>query len=285
MARRALVYRFVLIVALATLTAFPASSADEKPEDVVGRHLNSIASPEIRAAANSRVVEGTFKFRMLVGGSGEGAGTWGQVSLNRQSRFVMRFGQGDWKGEQFVSDGSRTAVAITTASHKRSDLGTFVYDQSFLINEGLLGGELSTSWALQNLEANHARIENLGIKKIDGKDLIALQYFSKSNHDMQVRIYLDPANYHHVLTVYSLRVEPHMSGNIIESWAQKEVRYTIEERFSDFQTEDSITLPRDYQLQFTEEVQDGTTRIYSWDMTAKAVRENVPLDPANFVVK
>lgn len=282
---RSLLCRCVLNVALAIITALPASSADEKPGDVVSRHLDSMAAPEVRGAIKSRVVQGTFRFRMLVGGSGEGAGTWGHVSSNRQSRFVLRFGQGDWKGEQFVSDGSRTAVAISTSSHKRSDLGTFVYDQNFLINEGLLGGELSTSWALENLEANHARIENLGIKKIEGKELIALQYFSKSNRDMEVRIYLDPANYHNVLTVYSLRIEPHMSNNIIESWAQKEVRYTLEERFGNFQTQDSITLPRDYQLQFTEEVQDGTTRIYSWDMAAKEVRENVPLDPANFVVK
>jgi len=277
--------RPVSILVVVIVTVLFAGAADKQPADIVSLHLDSIAAPEIRATAKSRVVEGTFKFRMLVGGGGQGAGTWGRVSSDRLSRFVLRFGRSDWKGEQFVFDGSRADVAITMASHERSDFGLFVNDQNFLIKEGLLGGELSTGWALQNLAANQAHIENLGIKKVDGKQLLAMQYVSKANQDMQVRIYLDPANYHHVLTVYSAHVEPHMSGNIITSSAQKEVRYTIEERFGDFQTQDSVTLPRNYQLQFTEEAQDGATRIYSWDMVVKQVHENVSLDAANFAVK
>jgi hypothetical protein len=36
---------------------------------------------------------------------------------------------------------------------------------------------------------------------------------------------------------------------------------------------------------FTEELQDGHTAVYEWDMAAKEVSNNMTLDPRNFQVK
>jgi hypothetical protein len=66
---------------------------------------------------------------------------------------------------------------------------------------------------------------------------------------------------------------------------REEVRYTIEERFSDFHTDDGITLPRHYDLRFTRELQNGTTQAYDWDMTADKVLNNIEVDPGNFHIK
>ncbi|MGA8646260.1 MAG: hypothetical protein WB628_05420, partial [Candidatus Sulfotelmatobacter sp.] len=62
-------------------------------------------------------------------------------------------------------------------------------------------------------------------------------------------------------------------------------RYTIEERFSDFQTDNGITLPHHYDLQYSQELQNGSTRVYDWDMTADRILTNLNLDPGNFAVK
>lgn len=226
------------------------------------------------------------------------SGTWGRVSEQSHSNFVMRFAAGgDWRGEQFVFDGERTEFATATSSHTRSVFAQFVSSQDFIIKEGLLGGELSTAWALQNLDRTHAKLQSLGRKKIDGRELIGLQYISKGSTDLQVKIYFEPDTYRHVMTVYTMDVSPTIGQEITESVYQHDNRYTIEERFSDFKPVDGATLPTHYRLQYTQEVQNnatrqadtanllGTTRVYNWDMTVENIRHNLSLDAANFRVK
>jgi len=277
-----------------------------KPEEIVARHLNSIGTADARAAIKSRVVQGSLKMHILVGGGADVTGTWGRVSEQRQSNFVMRFAAGgDWRGEQFIFDGEHTGFATATSSHTRSVFAQFVSSQDFIVKEGLLGGELSTAWALQNLDQNRAKLQSIGTKKVDGKELIGLQYLSKGSHDMQVKIYFDPDTFRHVMTVYTVEIAPGMASEITENVYQHQNRYTIEERFSEFQAVDGLTIPTHYHLQYTQEVQTansdtgasitgpttthsellGTTRIYDWDMTAEQIRHNLTLDAKNFRVK
>jgi hypothetical protein len=275
-----------LILAL-SLAAFFHSvyAADSKPEEIVAKHLDSIGTAEARAAIKSRAVQGTLHFKVLSGGSGDIAGTWGRVSEQRKSNFVMRFGTGDWRGEQFVFDGDKISFAAATSTHKRSVLARIVSSQDFIVKEGLLGGELSTGWALQNLDRSRVKLEYIGLKKVDGRELQGIQYYSKGNTDMTVKLYFDPETYRHVMTVYSVSVSPNMSRRITDSVNQQEIRYTIEERFSDFQTDNGITLPRHYDLQYTQELQNGSTNLNDWDMTADKILNNLDLDPGNFLVK
>ena len=270
---------------LASLPIKLVAAPDLKPEEIVGRHLDSIATAATRAAAKSRVVQGTLKFKVPVGGGGEVTGTWGRVSSEQMSAFVMRFGVGDWRGEQFTFDGNKTGFAAATSSHTRSDFAQFVSSQDFMIKEGLLGGEYSTGWALLRLDANHAKVQSIGRKKVDGRELVGLQYFSKGTNDMQVKMYFDPETFQHVLTTYTLEVAPNMDTDITKSASQKEIRYTMEERFADFKTTEGVTLPTSYRLQWTEELQSGRTLLFDWQMTVTGLRDNIPTDTANFQVK
>jgi hypothetical protein len=297
--------QFVFLLT-ALIISIPASAENMKPEEIVTRHLNSIGTPEARAAIKSCAVQGTLKMHILVGGGGEVTGSWGRVSEQRQSNFVMRFATGgDWRGEQFIFDGERTGFATATSSHTRSVFAQFVSSQDFIVKEGLLGGELSTAWALQNLDQNHAKVQSIGSKKVDGRELIGLQYVSKGTHDMQVKIYFDPETFRHVMTIYTVETAPGMAREITESVYQNQNRFTIEERFSDFQAVDGLTIPTHYHLQYTQEVQTGnsdtgasvagpttthsellgSTRVYDWDMTAEKVQHNLTLDAKNFRVK
>ena len=278
-----------------SMFAVKLPAADISPEQLLTQHLKAIGPADARAAIKSRVVQGTLKFRIQVGGGGEVTGTWGRVSAQQQSNFVMRFAAGgDWRGEQFIYDGKKTGFRAATTSHTRSVFAQFVSSQDFIIKEGLLGGVLSTGWALENLDENHARVQVIGRKKIDGRDLVELDYFSKTNSDMQIKLYFDPETYRHVLTSYTLEFAPGINGNILQNVYQHENRYVIEERFSDFQTVDGLTLPTHYSLQYTQEAQakpntqeslQGTTRVYNWDMAVEEIRHNLSLDPANFQVK
>ena len=44
---------------------------------------------------------------------------------------------------------------------------------------------------------------------------------------------------------------------------------SIEELFGDFKTANGLTLPSSYSLEFTQELQNGTTNVYRWDASGK----------------
>lgn len=268
-------------------SACSAYAADMKPEEVVAKHLDSIGTAQARAAIKTRAVQGRLRFRILVGGSGESGGTWGRVSDGPKSNFVMKFGatgKSDWWGEQFVFDGDKTFFATPTSNHQWSAFGRFVHDHDFMVKESLLGGELSAGWPLLNPEG--VKIESLGRKKIDGHDAECIGYHSKGHGDLVVKLYFDAETFHHVMTVYTLESSAGLGGHSpTSSVSQQEIRYKIEERFSDFQTDNGITLPRHYDLQYSRELQNGGTLLYDWEMTADKTADNVGLDPENFHVK
>lgn len=283
MSRLAIFARPSLLLAL----ALPASTQTptNPPNDIIARNLDSIAPANVRATEKSRVVRGTLQFHILVGGSGGAAGSWDLVSAGRNLDIVMQFGIGDWRGEQFTFNGSKVGIALPTASHHRSVFGEFVASQSFVIKEGLLGGELATGWALENLAANGAHLQSVGTKKIDGKELLAFQYTSKHSTDMQVFLYFDPETGRHLHTIYTMNRIEGPTGDIRSTPYQHEIKYRMEERFSDFKTQNGMTLPTHYDLQWSEETQNGSTRLFDWDLVANQIVHDVSLDPANFEIK
>jgi hypothetical protein len=274
----------IACILLTSLSGFAASN-DTKPEDVIAKHLDSIGTAEARVAVKSRGIQGTLHFRELVGGMGDVTGNWGYVSQQRESNFVMKFGGGPWHGERFVFDGDKTSFAVFTSSHRPSPFGDFVRTQDFILKEGWLGGELSTGWALENLEHSRGSLNYVGLKKVDDHDLQCIEYSPKANTDMMIKLYFDPDTHRHVMTIYSMVWEPGVGRDARSGPNQRQIRYTIEERFSDFQTDSGITLPRHYDLRYTQEPQNSPTRSYDWDMTADKVFTNIGLDPANFQIK
>jgi hypothetical protein len=298
----------VFWVALVCLTLVPdllLHAADMKPEEVVAKHLDSIGTAPARAAIKNRVVQGSAKFKLIVGGSGELDGKGGLVSEQHKSNFVLKF-NGDYRGEQIVSDGDKAYVAVTLANHKRSNFGEFIHTQDFVVKEGLLGGELSTGWALANLDKLPGKLEYAGLKKFDGQSVMDLRYHSKKHDDMNIHIYLDPQTFRHIATVYLIELSPNLGGqggpsatdqvgltssvdrpgaDVTQSARQRQIRYTVEERFTDFKAIDGLTLPSHYNLRFTQELQSGSTILDNWDLNADDIAHNVSLDPRNFEVK
>jgi hypothetical protein len=277
--------RFIAPICVLLASLAVAADSDKKVEDLVTQHLDSIAPAEARAAVKSLAVQGTLRFRVLTGGGGETSGTWQRLSEQRKSKFVMKFGDNKWWGEQFVFNGDKVSFAAANLSHQWSDFGAFVASQDGIVKEGLLGGELGAAWALQSIDHNRVRLDYIGRKKVDGRELDEIDYFSKGNGNMTVKLYFEPDTHHHAMTVYSVHRTPIIVGNPVANARQQQVIYSLEERFSDFQTDKGITLPRQYALRFTEELQTGRTNVYDWTMTADKVIENPNIDPANFQEK
>ena len=294
------------VVALRVAIVPVLHAAEMRPEEIVARHLDSIGTAEVRAGAKSRIVQGTSHFKIRVGGGGELQGTSALVSEGRKSVLMIKLANNDYRGEQFVTDGEKVSVAATTSSHKWSDLGEFVRAQDQVVREGLLGGELTTAWALLNLSENKAKLNFDGQRKVDGRSAYQLTYHSRKRDDLTIHLYFDAQTFQHIMTTYAITLASGLGGfspstsdqaglttapsstagaDITQSSRQKETRYTIEERFSDFKTAEGITLPTQYVIHFTEELQNGTTLVYEWDLAADEISNNKPLDPRNFQVK
>jgi hypothetical protein len=303
---RVILSRTATIALLLALAAPLVQAADMKPEDIVARHLDSIGTAQARAAAKTRIVQGTAEFKLRVGGGGELTGTSAVVSEGRKSILMVKLANNDYHGEQFTTDGDKVAVAATTSNHKWSDFGEFVRTQDQIVREGLLGGTLTTAWALLNLPESKAKLSFDGEKKADGRPAYQLTYHSRRRDELTVHLYFDPQSYQHLMTTYSITLASGLGGfapslsdqaglttpsadnpgaDITQSSKQKETRYTIEERFSDFKTAEGLTLPTKYSIHFTEELQNGTTKVYEWDLTVDEISNNRPLDPRNFQVK
>jgi hypothetical protein len=78
-----------------------------------------------------------------------------------------------------------------------SSFGEFVHSQDQIVREGLLGGSLSTAWALLNLDHNQPKLTYEGLKKVDGRQFHDLRYRCKRNDDMNIYLYFDPETYRH----------------------------------------------------------------------------------------
>lgn len=294
------------MVALSLVAASPRlSGAEMKAEDVVARHLDSMGTAEVRSAVKTRIVQGISRYKIVVGGGGEVQGTSALVSEGRKSVIMIKLANGDYRGEQFVSDGDKVSVAATTSSHRRSSFGEFVHSQDQIVSEGLIGGALTTSWALLNLDQNKPKLNFDGDKKVNGRPAYQLTYHSRKKDDLTVHLYFDPETYRHIMTTYTITLASGLAGfspsisdqaglttpsnapgaDVTQSARQKQTRYTIEERFSDFKTTDGLTLPTKYAIHFTEELQSGATNVFEWALTADEVSSNQGLDPRNFQVK
>src|SRR5271154_5708495 len=105
------------------LAANPPTNADE----LVAQHLDSIASPAIRAGLKTRVAQAPVRFTILVGGAGAIEGKAFLVSDGKKLQFMMKLPNNEYHGEQFIFDGDKDKVAFSTAGQARSAFGNFVY--------------------------------------------------------------------------------------------------------------------------------------------------------------
>ncbi len=267
----------------AAVAGNPVHDANE----LVTQHLNSIASPEVRAGLKSRVVEGAVDFAILVGGAGRLSGKAVLVSEGEKLQLMMKLPTPQYQGEQFVFNGKKVKIAFSNPQQTRSYLGDFVFERDEILREGLLGGTLSTAWPLLNLDDRKAKLSFDGLKRVDGQQLYELRYRPRRSSELEIRLFFDPETYRHVETIYDLTLGEHLLGGgpNAQGAAQVPSRYRLQEKFSDFKTADGFTLPTRDEIQLSREPQRGHTILYQWNLRDLEVGNNRPLDPRNFDVK
>jgi hypothetical protein len=278
-----------LFVALVALLSFSAAKDEFQAGDFVRQHLNSIGTEQARAAVKNRLAQGALSFQYLnVAGSVNG--TLQFVSEGDKFVSVLKIPNPEYRGEQFATDGKKTAVKQVQPG-VYSGMGRFVFEHNEVLTEGLWGGTLSTAWALSHLDERRAKLQDQGMKKVDGRELHRVDYIPKKSSDLQIELYFEPDTARHVMTVYSYSVMARAGGGPTASAGQEERRFRLEERFADFKSTDNLTLPGRWTIQFNSGGSGRTTgrgaasSITQFELTDTKVSHNLTLDPKNFEIK
>jgi hypothetical protein len=273
-----------------------------KPEEVLAKHLESIGTAAARAAAESRMVTGTTKMRVVVGGTGEMLGGASLLSYGRQLQIHLPFQHPTYAGELYEFDGKKFSDAQVNPN-TRSRMGAFVRAQSKIVEEGLFGGTLTTAWALLDVPGRKAKLDYDGLKKVSGRELHQVTYdMKKGGGDLSIQLYFEPETFRHVMTVYRLSQRATQGPTEIESARQQETRFRLQEDFSDFTTVDGLTLPTHWKIQFSSEFTGQEvlavqgvpqssihgapqSSILEWDVTLQKVVNNSPVAKSAFSSK
>ena len=278
-----------VLFSLAVLTLVTASaslwSADMKPGELVAKHLDSLGTAQARKDVKSRVIQGGATYRVIQGGSGAIDGKYVFASEGPRSNFLLKINASSYHGEQFIYDGNKASVAATWSDKSRSEFGDFVLAQDIFLKDNLLGGVWSTGWPLLDIDGHGSKLHSAGMKKIDGKELLGLRYQPRKNTDLQIVMYFDPQTYRHIMTTYYVEPPRSIEGGELAQAQQMQKRYQAEERFSEFQTVDGLTLPSHYDLRFTLETESGQTKTIEWEVRARSINHNMTIDPRSFQVK
>ncbi|MFZ3342058.1 MAG: hypothetical protein WA213_14325 [Terriglobales bacterium] len=272
---------FAIATCCISLATADLGAADLKPEEIVAKHLDSIGSAEARAKVKSRVIQGGLTYRILVGGSGVVPGKFQFASEAPKTDLLMKINANGYLGEWFICDGDKTSAAATYPDKTRSEFGNFVLSQDMILRENLLGGVWSTGWPLLDLEAHKPKLHAEGLKKVDGKELLAIRYEPKRRTDLEITLYFDPQTYQHVMTVYEMEPPNSLAGGETRQAGKQPRRYRLEEHFSDFKTVDGLTLPTHYDLRFTL----GYVKSVEWEVDQPSIANNMSIDPRTFQVR
>ena len=281
----------LLLMAMA-LTSVVGEGKDLDISDLVKKSLDSIGTEKTRSEMKSSVAQGGLHYVVLTGAVGTQDGKLVLASEENRMVALLKLPNPIYHGERFITDGKKTSVSeLTPGIYSR--LGEFVRIHDEILKEGLLGGVLSTNWALLHLEERHAKLKYRGLKKVSGVDLHRVEYLPDKRSDLEIDLYFETETFRHVLTTYSMTIGPQIAASETATARQKPAYYELEERFGEFKQFDNMQLPSRWILRFSTDAQSDPThpgfgeQIYTiqYDAHGIAVSHNVTLDPKNFEVK
>lgn len=285
---RALALAFALLAALLPSTQRAGATPTQeklKAEDVIAKHLEAIGPQAAREASRTRIVGGTSRAIYKVRST---SGTIdGQVVIASDEKKVvlgMKFDAPNYPGERFGFDGRKFTVGYLTPG-VRSQLGNFAQTNGEIFKEGLVGGTLTSAWALLNVAERKAKIEYGGTDKINDRPVHKLRYYPNKGSDLKITLYFDAETFQHIRTQYDRIIGARLGAGGPESSAsQRETRYKIVEEFGDYKEEGKLKLPHSYSLQL-EIDKTGGSSFDRWEMRLDQFAFDQEIDERMFNVE
>ena len=257
--------------------------------ELVARHLDSIGSAEARARVHGMNIKGACRLQIRMGGNGQVDGRAVMSSQANLNLINMTFESADYPGDSLKFDGKKFTASQFKPGY-RTSLAQFFVIHEVLFRDGLIGGTLSSSWSLADLQQKNPKLEYAGLKKIGGKQMHALKYEPRKGSDIKITLFFDPETFRHVRTEYEQTVYATDqtrisggSGRLPATGPQRSsnAKVTAYEEFSDFKPEGQLTLPHLYKFEL--EIQSETRpTLVDWTFTLTDFVYNLPLDAKEF---
>lgn len=274
----------LLIFALGSPRAVLPMRADNlSPEELISKHLESIGAAEARTSVSTSIALGAMDATYRARGVNRAKGRGLLASEGEKMLLGMTFETTGYAPEQFGYDGKRLTVYEQTAG-VRSTLGAFLLTHDIVFKQGLLGGVLTSAWALRTRAAHDPRLEYAGLRKVGNQSLHELKYYPRGGSDLQISMFFEPETFRHVRTEYKRVISGRMGSSPDLSARSRETRYKLTEEFADFKkVQNGLTLPHEYKLKLVIEGQTDALD-YEWDMRFSQFVFNQPIDPKSFVL-
>lgn len=275
-------FRTLFILSLVQITAMLCAAQKLKPEDLVAKHLDSIGTAEARAGISSRVAQGSAAVTIRIGGHGQSAGGAVMASQGRMSLIGIIFAPQDYSNEKAAFDGSKLTLGELTPGN-RTRLGVFFKEHDIMFREGLIGGTLSAAWPLLDLPVRNPKLKYIGLKKINGRSLHAVEYDPRGGGNLDIRLYFDSETFQHVRTEYEQSFVAQTVTRPEDAARQKETHLKFIEEFSNFKVERGLNLPHTYKMQLTID-SERNPLLQDWLITLSQFVFNKNLDVKQFDV-
>jgi hypothetical protein len=244
---------FTLAFLVIAVSAFEPSTSvcaqNLTSDEVLAKHLESIGSKEKRKALTSLLAAGLGEFESkipLIKGGGKAV----VVSDPGNLYFMMSLNSNDYPFEKIGMFGNKVTLPFISAGN-RSLLGSFLVEHSKILSDSLFCGSMSLRWINDVAEIKKLKMKSAGLKKIDGRQMRAVDVLSstKGSNDFKIRLYFDAESFRHVRTEYrrEINVERIVFG---QQNQQASSRLDLTEEFSDFKDVDGLTLPHQYKVTF-----------------------------------
>ena len=282
-------FGFVLLAA--GLCVAPATSQKLTAADVVAKHAASIGSAEARARAKGTRIKGTVELIVKGGGAGNSAGNVVMASHGSQNMVNLIYDAGE-PATSFRFDGSKTTVTQFRPG-RHTPLEHFFAENEEIVGEGLVGGVLSESWPLLNLQEKNPKLEYAGMKKIDDKQLHAIKYTPRKGSELKITLFFDGETFQHVRTEYEKtfystaqqRIASGGGGGLPAATEARSApqRLKVFEAFSDFKMEGGLSLPHVYKFELSVQ-SDRRPLLINWTINLREFTFNAPVDPSEFIV-
>ncbi len=253
-----------------------------KPEEIIAKHLASIAPADKLSTVKSLIAVGEVRVDYITQKNQPASGRIVIASEGNKLFYGMQLNASDYPQEKIIFDGNKTDVAAVMAGN-RSLLGNFIQSNNGIVSQGLIAGPLTTSWALLDAAQRGAKISSGGSKKIDGKEVYALSFSPKSSSDLDVTMFFDQQTFQLLRTEYKRTASASMGRTPEESSRMQETRLKVTEDFSDYKNHEGINVPTKYKLYYSISGQNGTTEI-SWASNFSEFAVNQKLDPSTFSI-
>lgn len=264
---------------------YSVSAQEMTADQVIARHRAAIASKEKLTNVKNQMVLGDAKFTF----KGSATVLNGKVlilSEGDKNLWGMTFNSIEYPQDRYAFDGKEVKIGRPNPS-ARSLLGEFLYNNRVLLKDGLMGGVLSSSWALLD-DAPRAKITYDGRKVVNGQSTHVLEYSPKGGSGATIKMYFDEKTLHHVRTEYTVVQAASQGATIDSSASRTAIIHRVTEDFSDFMKAGDLVLPKTYKITFARSgsaslaTSNTANRDAEWEFTVTNVNFNQALEANSF---